>query len=624
MNSMNQQTGNDHSIDRCQFHHLQPDYDRRIYKLPAKFKKRILSKLIELYGADTAESCFTELERILKVYYAHKSEAMIDCEKNFNPTERFTEKDAILITYGDLVRRPDQPPLETLAELSKKYLKGAFNTLHILPFFPFSSDRGFSILDFEEVDPNLGAWEDILNLKKDFNLMFDGVFNHVSSKSRWFQEYLNNKPYYKDFFTEFSTKEKISKDHLRLIVRPRTSDILTPFSTLNGNRLVWTTFSPDQIDLNYHNPNVLIKMVEILLTYVRRGADLIRLDAVAYLWEELGTTSVHLHQSHTTIKLFRDILDAVTPHVALITETNVPHEDNVRYIGNGQDEAQMVYNFALPPLVLHTFQTENAFKLTQWASTVTKFSDTATYFNFLDSHDGIGVLAVKNILSSEEIEVMALKVIEHGGFISYKDNGDGTESPYELNITWYSAINREDSEESTDSQVKRYLASRAIGLVFMGVPGIYLHGLLGSKNDADAVLEEMQTRSINRKTISKSDLIKMLENKQKSTSMIFHQLVEMIKKRVKEKAFHPNSSQKVLNISESFFALLRTTSDNKEAILCITNVTTKPQFFSVDTEGIGLHYKTYRDIIKDKRFDTSNGKLSFTMEPYGIYWLKAL
>ncbi|MFQ5771814.1 MAG: sugar phosphorylase [bacterium] len=605
------------------FHYLLPDYSRQLYELPKKFKDRIFNKLNTLYGEEEARNCFTEIERILKVYYAHKSQYMIYWEKNFDPSERFTEKDAILITYGDLVCRDSEPPLETLAELCTRYLKGVFNTLHILPFFPSSSDRGFAIMDFEEVDPHLGTWDDIANLKDNFRLMFDGVFNHVSSKSRWFQEFLNGNPHFQNFFTVFSTTEKISKDHLKIIVRPRTTEILSSFNTLNGKRWVWTTFSPDQIDLNYHNPQVLIKMVEILLTYVRRGADLIRLDAVAYLWEELGTTSVHLNQSHTTIKLFRDVLDAVAPHVALITETNVAHEDNIKYFGNGKDEAQMIYNFALPPLVLHTFQTGNASQLIQWAATLKKISDTATYFNFLDSHDGIGVMAVKNILSSKEIEMMALRVIEHGGFISYKDNGDGTQSPYELNITWYSAINRYDADETTEFQVKRYLASRTIALVFMGVPGIYLHGLLGSKNDADAVLAEKQMRSINRKAISLDELLNVLKNKETSTYKVFYRLAYMIQQRIAEKAFHPNAAQQVLSISDALFTLMRSSRDGKDNILTITNVTDREQYFEICTRDLEVPADLWYDILSGNPFLTKHEKLMIHLKPYEVLWLKA-
>ncbi|WP_456407684.1 sugar phosphorylase [Caldithrix abyssi] len=612
-------------IDRRKFHYSEPDYTRPVLNISDYFAQRFKNKLTFLYGKARVENIYPELERILKVYYAHKTPMMLEWEKNFDPENRFTECDAILITYGDLIKTPNQKPLRTLSQLSETYLRNVINTLHILPFFPSSSDRGFAVMDFEEVDPNLGTWDDILELKKDFKLMFDGVFNHVSSKSRWFQEFLNQNPQFLDFFVVFSTKQQLSPDQLRLIVRPRTTPILTEFNTLNGKRLVWTTFSQDQIDLNYHNPHVLLKMIEILLTYVRRGADIIRLDAVTYLWEELGTSCVHLEQTHTIIKLFRDILNAVAPHVAIITETNVPHQENIRYFGNGRDEAQMVYNFALPPLVLHSFQTENAKKLTEWAATLKKPSDEATFFNFLDSHDGVGVMAVQGILSQEEIDLMALRVVEHGGYISYKANPDGSLSPYELNITWFSAINNEDSDEPMEIQVSRYIASRAIALVLMGVPGIYLHGFLGSKNDADLVIEEKSTRSINRKTLNKKELLRSLENPQTTTYHVTRKLVRLIEIRKRQRAFHPNSPQKILKIADEVFCVIRYTQDHKEIILTLTNVSSKRISLNIKLEEWGIlgnHH--WRDLLSKRAFKTEANHLSLVINPYEILWLKAL
>jgi glycosidase len=607
------------------FHYLQPDYDRPVFRIPDIYKKRIKKRLHFLYGEGNEEVkfCFQEIERIMRVYYAHKTPLMLEWEAGFVPSERFTERDIVLITYGDIIRAPYEKPLRTLYKLLNIYLKDLFNIIHILPFYPYSSDKGFAVMDFLEVDPNLGSWDDILDLKDEFNLMFDGVFNHVSSKSRWFQEFLNQNPFFKDFFTVLSTKQKITADHLKLIVRPRTTDILTEFSTLNGRQMVWTTFSPDQIDLNYKNLRVLVKMIDILLNYVRRGADIIRLDAVTYLWEEIGTSCVHLEQSHVIIKLFRDILNAVAPHVALVTETNVAHRDNIRYLGNGYDEAQMVYNFALPPLVLHAFHTENTTKLTQWAETLEDLSEQTTYFNFLDSHDGIGLMAVTEILSKEEIENMSLRVVEHGGFISYKNNGDGTVSPYELNITWYSALNREDSNEPVEIQIQRYLASRSIALAFIGVPGIYIHGLFGSKNDVDAVLEEKQTRSINRKSIKKDDLIKALTDQNSNIYKVSSGMIDFIRLRINEKAFHPNAKQRILFISESVFAIVRISTNEREQILAITNVTRKKQKIEININQHNLFSKTWYDLLTRRTIKTSNNLLHLAMNPYDVYWLKA-
>lgn len=610
------------TTDTSKFHFSKPDYDREPLQIPEETEQRIKQRLAALYGASKAETWYPELERILRVYYAHKTSEMIAWEQNLSAEDRFTENDVILITYGDLVTNDGQKPLETMAEICSEYLKGVFNIIHILPFFPYSSDRGFSVMDFKEVDPKLGTWDDILILKKNAKLMFDGVFNHVSSQSRWFQEFLNQNPEFTDFFTVFSTREGISADHLKIIIRPRTSEVLTPFSTLNGTRLVWTTFSEDQIDLNYHNPRVLIKMIEIMLYYIIKGADLLRLDAVTYLWEELGTSCVHLDQTHLTIKLFRDILDLVAPHVALITETNVPHQDNIRYFGNGNDEAQMVYNFALPPLVLHAFQTADTTQLSRWAQSLGKISDTATYFNFLDSHDGIGVMAVKDILTREEIEMMALKIVEGGGYISYKDNGDGTSAPYELNTTWFSALNSDSSEEDEDIQIERYLASRSIALVLMGVPGVYFHGLLGSKNDAELVIEQKSTRSINRKDIDKSYFLNALEDSRTYTSKVAQRLTSLIRIRKNEPCFHPNAGQQILDLSTQLFVVKRFVRTDHTCVLCLVNVTGSQAGATLTAGELGMDSPVWQDLISQTSFSVKEGNLHLALSPYQFLWLK--
>jgi len=614
---------NPHHTDSSRFHFLVPDYGRPLYKIPSNLKKRIIERLNDLYDKDKADECYREVERLLKVYYAHKSPEMIQWEKTFDIKERFTEKDVILITYGDLIVNDGESPLKTLTDVCETYLEGVINTLHILPFFPYSSDRGFAVMDFEQVDPHLGSWEDIANLKTDFRLMFDAVFNHVSSYCGWFQAFLNQNPDYIDFFESFKSKDEIPKEQKNLITRPRTSDLLTEYSTLDGKRYVWTTFSADQIDLNYKDPKVLTMMIDVMLYYIRRGADILRLDAITYLWTQLGTSSANLPQTHTIVKLFRDILDAAAPHVAIITESNVPFKENIQYFGNGNDEAQLVYNFALPPLVLHAFYCRNSSVLTSWASSLEKVSDSATYFNFLDSHDGVSLQGAMNILGDEGIAVIEKHAVEHGGIISYKDKGDGTKIPYEVDITWFSAINKDDGKESLDSQIKRFLASRSIALVLMGIPGVYLHGLLGSKNDTEAVMEGQSARSINRKTLNKDALIETLSDHSSITYKISSRYGVMIRKRINEKAFHPSADQKILSVSDSLFSLLRTSIDGKENILAIINITNKNQHFEFGTKGTGLTAKSWRDILSGKTFASPDGKLSFNIGPFDVLWLKA-
>lgn len=604
-------------------HLREPDYSRPLLRVPEETRERIIGHLTTLYGPLRASTCYPEIERLMRVYYAHKTPAMVEHDRSFSPEERFTEQDIVLITYGDLLMERGKRPLEALHDFLSVYMRGAINTVHLLPFFPWSSDRGFAIIDYEEVDPRLGTWEDIEELSHNFKLMFDGVFNHASSKSRWFQRFLNGDPEYQDVFISFNTKDAIPADYLRLILRPRTSSLLTPFRTIAGTKYVWTTFSPDQVDLNFKNERVLEWIVEVLLYYVRRGADIIRLDAVTYVWRELGTSCAHLTETHAMVKLFRAILDVVAPQVALVTETNVPHADNISYFGDGSDEAQMVYNFALPPLVLHAFHRGDASTLTDWASTLVQESPTATFFNFLASHDGIGLLGARGILSEEEIEFLVTRCREHGGLVSYRDNGDGSTSPYELNITWWSAFNRADSDEPQELQVDRYTATRSIALVLPGVPGIYLPSLFGARNDTAAALASHDNRSINRRTIQVEALTELLSERTSWVRAVATRFRRLLKRRVESPAFHPNAGYAVLDLAPELFTVLRATPDGRDRVLTVTNVTDRPVAVFVPAALLACDAPSWRDLLSRRRVPATSEGLHVHVRPYDVLWLRA-
>ncbi|MBW2108294.1 MAG: alpha-glucosidase C-terminal domain-containing protein [Deltaproteobacteria bacterium] len=607
------------------FHDPEPDYTRPRLVIPQDIRHRIFEQLRFLYSETVAKAYMPELERILEVYYAHKPPEMIRAEKSVDPENRFTEKDVILITYWDLLRGKERSPLATLARFCDTYLQGNINTIHILPFFPYSSDRGFSIIDFETVDPHLGTWEDIEALKRHYQLMFDGVINHVSSKSRWFQEFRNGNPYYWDFFMNFSSPSELTPEQRKRIFRPRTSDVLTRYDTINGPIYVWTTFSEDQIDLNYQNPDVLLRVIEILLMYVRRGADIIRLDAVTYLWAQPGTGCANLSQTHEIVKLFREILNLVAPGVALITETNVPHEENIRYFGNGHDEAQMVYNFALPPLVLYTLYKQDATRLSRWAQGLTPPSRATTFFNFLDSHDGIGLSPVKNILPASDIDFVIQKAREHGAYISYKTGEHGVEEPYEINVTWFSALNREDADdEDVAFQVKRFVASRIIALVLQGVPGIYLHSLIGTPNDIAAVLATHSNRDINRTVIDAAAITEALKDPLSKVSRINRELGRLITIRTKQPAFHPAGPQKVLMTSPKIFSVLRSSPDGRQHILAMINIANETCHAEIDLSDVGLEASGWVDLVSGMEWMADQGRLYVTLLPYDVMWLEPL
>ncbi|KPU26880.1 sugar phosphorylase [Caloranaerobacter sp. TR13] len=571
-------------------------------------KNRIIDKLDFLYGKDKSLHIYEEILNLIE-----------DFQSKFNKTankEWVDEKDVFLITYGDNIKEEGKGALKTLHEFLTKYLKGIITNVHILPFYPYSSDDGFSVIDYFEVNPELGNWDDIESMSKDFKLMFDAVINHISAKSEWFQGYLKGEEEYKNFFIETKPCPELSK-----VTRPRALPLLTKFETSEGVKYIWTTFSEDQIDLNFKNEKVLLKIIELILFYVSKGAKTLRLDAIGYLWKEIGTSCIHLKQTHKVIQLFRDILDIVAPETILITETNVPHKDNISYFGDGYNEAQMVYQFPLPPLVLNAYQTGNASHLLKWADSLEQISDRTTFFNFLASHDGIGVMPAKGILSEEEINEMVKKAKEHGGYVSYKDNGDGTKSPYELNINYFDALSHPDDEENI--KIKRFMGSQAILLSLMGVPAIYIHSLLGSRNYNEGVKESGIYRRINREKLLLENLEKELNDKNTLRNKIFSKYVELIKTRKAEKAFHPNAKQKVIFVNESVFTFVRTSLDNEEAILVLNNVSNKEQRIKMELKECGLEkVDVLRDLISNEKVNIDNGIIEITLKPYQFMWLK--
>jgi len=571
----------------------------------------IFEKLAFLYAHERGTACYQRLMTLLdgfRARFPHLSQHPPD------PTERVTERDVILITYGDSLQVPNHPPLDTLHRFLTTYLKNTISTVHILPFFPYSSDDGFSVIDYTAVNPDLGAWNHIDAVGRDFDLMFDAVINHISSRSAWFQGFLAGDEAYQNFFITVDPSTDLST-----VVRPRALPLLTAFETSSGTRHVWTTFSSDQIDLNVADPDMLLKIIEVLLVYIEHGATLIRLDAIAYLWKQIGTSCIHLPQTHAVVKLFRDILDYVAPGVVLITETNVPHSENVSYFGDGTDEAQLVYQFTMPPLLLHTFSTGDATAFSDWAASLEKVSDQTSFFNFTASHDGIGVRPVEGILSPDEVAALVSRVQQHGGDVSFKTNADGTRSPYELNINYFDALSNPSGDDSLDVQAQRFVAAQAIQLAFVGVPGIYIHSLLGSRNWNEGVSLTGRLRSINREKLDLSEVEAALDDPTSLRSRVFHAYRSLIDRRIAEKAFHPNASQRVLRLHPSAVTLLRTSTDGSEHIVAIHNVSDQP--ITLDLAGVPLpDVRGYHDLVSGQEVE-AHARL--TVRPYQVLWLKA-
>lgn len=567
------------------------------------------SHLVELYGQSTGSKVLARLRTLLNRYrdlrvpYTAAGEQIL------------SERDSILITYADQLSEGSASPLQSLTQFCERHLPGLVSSVHLLPFFPYSSDDGFSVIDYRAVNPAFGSWEDVSALGRSFRLMFDAVINHASVQHEWFRAFLRDDPNYRDYFIVVNGNPDLSH-----VVRPRTLPLLTEFETASSPKRVWTTFSADQVDLNFQNPDVLLEIVDTLLFYVAKGAQLIRLDAIAYLWKEIGTSCIHLPQTHRIIRLIRAVLDVAAPYVLLVTETNVPHNDNISYFGNGTDEAQMVYNFALPPLTLHTFYTGNSRVLSDWAAGLKLPSDRTAFFNFLASHDGIGVNPARGILSDGEIDRMIERTVQHGGLVSYKNDPGGVQTPYELNINYFDALSSPRANEPLALQVERFMAAQAIMLALVGVPGIYFHSLFGSRSWREGVELTGRNRTINRQKFERAAFESELDDQSSLRYQVFHRYAQLLRARSSSSAFHPNGRQQILDCGDAVFALLRLSPDESQRVLCLHNVSHQPQ-----PVRISNLLKTHpRRVINLITSDLVNDGLNDTLvlKPYEILWLQ--
>jgi len=514
------------------------------------------------------------------------------------------EKDIVLITYADQFSAPGEKALPVFTRFYNEWLSRSFSHVHLLPFYPWSSDDGFSVIDYHEVAPETGSWCDVAELKKSASLMFDFVCNHMSAKSQWFENYINQTPGYEDFFISVDPETDLSA-----VTRPRALPLLTPFTLHDGSvRHLWTTFSEDQIDLNFASPEVLIAMVDVLLHYLMEGARYIRLDAVGFMWKIPGTNCIHLEQTHRLIQLFRAITDRVAPGTVLITETNVPHKDNISYFGDGENEAQMVYQFSLPPLVLHAVHCQDVRALCQWASSLKLPSMKTTWFNFLASHDGIGLNPLRGILPESEILSLVEKLQQEGALVNWKNNPDGTRSPYEINVTYLDALSAKESEDN--ERIARFILAHAVLLSFPGVPAVYIQSILGSRNDYDGVERLGYNRAINRKKYRAGEIDAELEDNKSLRHSIYHRLTQLITIRRTEKAFHPDSQTIFETSGTHVFKIIRT-ADNGERITALFN-------FSNHQQNIHSDIETGRELIAGEDIRST----TLSLNPWQVMWIK--
>lgn len=573
-------------------------------------RQKVIHHLEFIYSQVEINSSYEELaDDLLKIMRLDQS-----CCDPIAHTNHWSQKDTILITYGDSLKRDGERPLNTLNEFLLKYCQDFLSSVHILPFFPYSSDDGFAVIDFSTVNESLGDWTDIEKIVENFRVMADLVINHCSSRSFWFENFKLGRDPGRDYFIEVDPKEDLEG-----IVRPRTSPLLRETQTNEGIKHVWCTFSHDQVDLNFENIQVLKEFVSIVRLYLDCGVRIFRLDAVAFLWKKLGTSCINLEETHEVIRLFRTLIEHSCEHAVIITETNIPNRENLTYFGNA-NEAHCIYNFSLPPLLVNTLITGSCKYLKQWMMSMPPAQNGTAYFNFIASHDGIGLRPAEGLLKDEELNTLINTMQTFGGRVSWRSVNGSVHKAYEINIALIDAL--QGTTKGPDKWgIDRFVCAHAIMLSLEGIPGIYIHSLLGTGNDYEKLKHTNHNRSINRHQWDYDALVGHLSNEWSQHAQIFQRLKALIQLRGEQPAFHPNATQFTLHLGEQLFGFWRQSIDRRQSIFCISNISDDVMTLSLsDINLIGTD--EWKDLISNQVFHSIEEQIH--VQPYQTLWITNL
>lgn len=560
------------------------------------------------------EKLISRIETHLEIVYGPDDhgalvEQLLDAmrlrEHFFEPvpfTNHWSEKDVALITYGDSILPESGAPLKELAKFLKERLGKAISIVHVLPYFPWTSDDGFAVSNYSKVKPELGDWSDLEKLSQDYRVMSDLVVNHCSASHEWFQQFERNEEPGRRYFVEEDPEEDLSE-----VVRPRTSALLRPTETPEGTKHVWCTFGHDQIDLNFDEPDLLVELIKIIRDHLDRGVSIFRLDAVAFVWKEIGTSCINLPQTHELVRLFRTLIEHVKPDAVIITETNIPNQENLSYFGNG-NEAHGIYNFSLPPLLLNSLTTGNCRCLIRWLMRMPPAQPGTMYFNFIASHDGIGLRPAEGLLTQEEIQSLVDTMADYGGLISERTLPDGSKRPYEINISLFDAFQSEE----------KFLCAHTILLGLEGVPAFYIHSLLGTRNDTEMVAETKINRRINRHQWNVSELDAELDDPASPHARVLRNLLRLIELRKEQAAFHPNATQFTLHLGDQVFAFWRQSNDRRRSVFCLHNVSDEEQRIPLTSVNL-IGTEDWFDLISGDSLESDAVEL--VLAPYQSLWI---
>ena len=578
-----------------------------------KLDRLKLNKLLKtIYSNNTTEEINFISNQLLQILdnFSEKS-----AYEEISNKERWDESHSVLITYADSIYKNGEPTLITLGDLLSKHFGSLSKVVHILPFLKSTSDGGFAVSSYDSLEEKFGCWDDLKSISKNHVLMADLVLNHVSSSHPWVQQFIKSQE--PGISNVFSPEQNLDWSN---VVRPRSSSLFSQINTEDGPKQVWTTFGPDQIDLNWHNPKMTLEFLNLIISYLANGIKWLRLDAVGFIWKESGTTCLHLPKAHSIVKILRILLNDLLNDGVLITETNVPQKENLSYL-IPEDEAHMAYNFPLPPLLLEAIITSKADILNSWIFDWPRLPDDTTLFNFTASHDGVGLRALEGLMNEQRIKDLLINCEKRGGLVSHRRLSNGVDKPYELNISWWSAM-EDSSRDFNRFQFERFILTQLLVMALKGVPAFYLPALLASENDIKSFSTTGQRRDLNREKFKSDNLLSVFNNPESNANKNLKYLCNAMDVRSELKQFHPCSEMKCLSKGRSDIVVIKR-GKGPESVFAIHNMTENKINYQLNdndlTEKIDNDFNM-RDFLTSTKYNCKN----ISLDPFQVVWLGSL
>jgi sucrose phosphorylase len=316
------------------------------------------------------------------------------------------------------------------------------------------------------------------------------------------------------------------------------------------------------------------------------------------------------------VRLLRTLIESAEEHAIIITETNIPNTQNLTYFGNA-NEAHGIYNFSLPPLLLNTLLTGNCLYLKRWLMSMPPAQDGTMYFNFIASHDGIGLRPAEGLLSETELDNLVQTVQNFGGKISWRTSDTGEQKAYEMNISLYDAL--QGTVKGKDQwNFERFICAHAIMFALEGIPGIYIHSLLGTQNDYQKLANTHHNRSINRRRWHVTALEEALADKSLHHVNVLSTLKYLLNIRIKQPAFHPNATQFTLHLGLQLFGFWRQSKDRKQSVFCVSNVSQQPIKLPLSELNL-IITESWVELITNMKITELTQDI--TLAPYQTVWI---